>query len=57
MDRRTISINQAMEKCGVSRRTIYNWIKAKRIVFVRTPGGAVRIYEDCLLVEKERRDP
>jgi predicted site-specific integrase-resolvase len=32
----------------VSRRTIYNWMSAGKVQYVRTAGGAVRIYEDSL---------
>jgi len=33
---------------GVSRRTIYNWMAAGKVQYVRTAGGAVRIFEDTL---------
>ena len=33
---------------GVSRRTIYNWMAAGKVEYVRTAGGAVRILEDTL---------
>ena len=48
MERRAISITQAFESVGVSRRTIYNWMAAGKIQYVRTAGGAVRIFEDTL---------
>ena len=32
----------------MSRRTIYNWMSAGKVQYVRTAGGAVRIYEDSL---------
>jgi predicted site-specific integrase-resolvase len=32
----------------VSRRTIYNWMAAGKVEYVRTAGGAVRIFEDTL---------
>jgi predicted site-specific integrase-resolvase len=32
----------------VSRRTIYNWMSAGKVQYVRTAGGAVRIFEDSL---------
>lgn len=47
--RETVSIEMACHITGVSRRTIYNWINAGKVEFVRTPGGAVRIYSDTLL--------
>jgi len=47
-DRQTISILQACEQVGVSRRTIYNWMAAGKIEYVRTAGGAVRIFSDSL---------
>lgn len=48
MERRAISITQACESVGVSRRTIYNWMAAGKVEYVRTAGGAVRIFEDTL---------
>ena len=33
---------------GVSRRTIYNWLSAGKIEYVRTAGGSVRIFVDSL---------
>jgi excisionase family DNA binding protein len=33
---------------GVSRRTIYNWMAKRKIEYVRTAGGAVRIFVDTL---------
>ncbi len=48
LERRAISITQACESVGVSRRTIYNWMAAGKVQYVRTAGGAVRIFEDSL---------
>jgi len=48
MDRQTLSIMQACEVVGVSRRTIYNWIAAGKVQYVRTAGGSVRIFADSL---------
>jgi excisionase family DNA binding protein len=48
MDRETLSIMKACEVVGVSRRTIYNWISAGKVEYVRTAGGAVRIFADSL---------
>ncbi|HXE79323.1 MAG TPA: excisionase family DNA-binding protein [Vicinamibacterales bacterium] len=48
MDRKAISITQACQSVGVSRRTIYNWMAAGKVEYVRTAGGAVRIFEDTL---------
>jgi len=44
----TLTIYQAMARVGVSRRTIYHWLKANKIQYVRTAGGSVRIYADSL---------
>ncbi|NBU11748.1 MAG: helix-turn-helix domain-containing protein [Proteobacteria bacterium] len=46
--RRTISIPQAVETMGISRRTIYNWIAKGRIEYCRTASGLIRIYADTL---------
>jgi excisionase family DNA binding protein len=48
LDRKTVSIPRACELVGVSRRTIYNWISAGKIQYVRTAGGSVRIFADTL---------
>lgn len=44
----TISILQACEQAGVSRRTIYNWILLGKVTYVRTAGGRIRIFRDSL---------
>jgi excisionase family DNA binding protein len=48
MDRQTVSIMKACEVVGLSRRTIYNWISAGKVEYVRTAGGAIRIFVDSL---------
>lgn len=45
---RTLSVMQACEEAGVSRRTIYNWLAAGKVQYVRTAGGSVRILADTL---------
>ena len=53
MNRKTLSIMQAREVVGVSRRTIYNWINAGKVEYVRTAGGSIRIFADSLWREPE----
>ena len=48
MERQTLSIMKACEVVGVSRRTIYNWIAAGKVEYVRTAGGSIRIFSDTL---------
>ena len=48
IERKTISIMKACELVGVSRRTIYNWIAAGKVEYVRTAGGSIRIFADTL---------
>jgi len=48
VERKAISIMKACEMVGVSRRTIYNWITAGKVEYVRTAGGSVRIFVDSL---------
>jgi excisionase family DNA binding protein len=57
LERRAISIAQACASVGVSRRTIYNWMSAGKVQYVRTAGGAVRIYEDSLWRKPENAGP
>jgi excisionase family DNA binding protein len=48
VERKAISIMKACELVGVSRRTIYNWISAGKVEYVRTAGGSIRIFVDSL---------
>lgn len=48
VDRQTVSIMKACEMVGVSRRTIYNWIAAGKVEYIRTAGGSIRIFVDTL---------
>jgi len=52
--RRTLSINHAAALVDVSRRTIYTWLTAGKLEYVRTAGGSVRIFEDSLWRERDR---
>ncbi len=49
---RSVSIDQASQLLGVSRRTVYNWIRAGRLQTIRTIGGSQRVVieslRDCL---------
>ena len=56
MDRQTLSIMKACETVGVSRRTIYNWISAGKVEYVRTAGGSIRIFADTLWRDADARD-
>lgn len=47
-ERVTVSIMQACDVAGVSRRTIYNWIRDGKLEYMRTAGGSVRIFRDTL---------
>jgi excisionase family DNA binding protein len=55
LERQTVSIARAGELVGVSRRTIYNWIADGKVQYVRTAGGAVRIFVDTLWREPHDR--
>lgn len=54
--RRTVSVREAAQLTGVSRRTVYCWLKAGRVEYVRTAGGSVRIVEDTLWDGPPRRE-
>jgi len=56
VERKTISIMKACELVGVSRRTIYNWLSAGKIQYVRTAGGSVRIFVDSLWRDPHQPD-
>ena len=47
---------KACELVGVSRRTIYNWLSAGKIEYVRTAGGSVRIFADTLWRDPHNTD-
>ena len=46
---------KACEAVGVSRRTIYNWISAGKVEYVRTAGGSIRIFADSLWRDASER--
>ena len=52
---RSVSLDQAADLLGVSRRTIYNRIRDGRLQTVRTFGGSQRVLLDSVF-ERERRD-
>lgn len=55
--RRTVNIPQACVVAGVSRRTIYYWLKNGTIEVARTTFGSVLIFEDTLPKTKRRIAP
>lgn len=48
MEREKLTILEACRKVGVSRRTIYNWIEAGKVDYIRTAGGSIRVFADTL---------
>lgn len=48
----TVNITQAMALAGVSRGTIYNWLRAGKLQHERTVSGRIRIYKDSLWLQK-----
>lgn len=65
--RESVTIFQAMDIVGVSRRTIYNWMQSGKIETYRTAGGRIRIIRESLWrrgsneevrsLRKEDKDP
>lgn len=51
--RKTALVEQAAEMLGVSRRTIYNWMRKGMVEYVLTPNGSRRILTDTLPREKD----
>ena len=45
---RSVSIDQAAELLGVSRRTVYNRIREGRLATIRTLGGSQRVLIESL---------
>jgi excisionase family DNA binding protein len=40
---RSVTIDQAAQLLGVSRRTVYYWIRERRLLTIRTLGGSQRV--------------
>lgn len=53
---RSVSLDQAAELLGVSRRTIYNRIREGRLQTIRTIGGSQRVLLDSVLETRNRSD-
>jgi excisionase family DNA binding protein len=53
---RSLSLDRAAEFLGVSRRTIYNYIRDGRLQTMRTLGGSQRVLLDSI-EEEARVDP
>lgn len=45
---RSVSIEQAAQRLGVSRRTVYYRIRDLRLRTIRTLGGSLRVLSDSL---------
>lgn len=50
----TVSIQKACEIAKVGRRTIYNWLNAGKLDYIRTAGGSIRINPKSLFIEVEQ---
>lgn len=53
-EREVVTIQQAMARVDVSRRTIYNWINKGLVEYVRSPGGRIHIFMDTLFRRAKR---
>jgi predicted site-specific integrase-resolvase len=53
---KTVSIKKAGELAGVCKKTIYNWMEAGKIEFVRNASGHVRIFASTLFKSGSDRD-
>lgn len=52
-NRTLLTVNEAAEAVGVSRRTMYVWIAKKIVQIRRVASGKIYVYEDTLF-SKER---
>jgi excisionase family DNA binding protein len=43
-----LTIDQAASETGMSKRTIYNWIKTGRVRYVKSAGGKIMVLADSL---------
>lgn len=53
-DRKSVTLDLAADLCGVTRRTLYNWIKAGKLTAF-DKDGSKRVYVDLLPAKDERR--
>lgn len=51
IERPRVNTVKAAEIANVTTRTIYNWMRAGVIEYVRTPRGDVRIFVDTLFLD------
>lgn len=49
MDIEYLTIRQAAAYIGVSRRTLYLWIKQGKVEFIRIPSGSIRVVRASLI--------
>lgn len=52
--REALTIDQACRRVRVSRHTMYNWIKLKKVEWRRLAGGHIRIFADTLVQSPEK---
>ena len=52
---RSVSIAQAIQLLGVSRRTVYYWIGNGRLQTVRTLGGSQRVLTESVEIALRRQ--
>lgn len=45
---RSVTIDEAARRLGVSRRTVYYWIRDLRLRTIRTLGGSLRVVTDSM---------
>lgn len=43
-----LTIQEVAKKCKVTYRTVQRWMDAGKIVFIKLPGGTVRMKEEHL---------
>jgi excisionase family DNA binding protein len=44
----TVNVQQACEAVGVSRRTLYNWMRDGKVQYVENAGGKRRVIYETL---------
>jgi|LakMenEpi03Aug12_release.lakeMendotaPanAssembly.Ray.scaffolds.fasta_scaffold3374239_2 excisionase family DNA binding protein len=55
-DQDWLSVNEAANFLGVSRRTMYNWINAQKVAVKSTPSGRKRVSKASLLRDLPKDD-
>lgn len=55
-ERRILKVKKAAVLARVPLRTMYNWVKADKVSYVKSPTGRIRIYLDSVESVRKQLD-